>query len=57
MLFRDLWLRPGLAPSSLVASGQAAQLIGHVNIRMNNGLTQVEIAEALTHLARGRAVG
>ena len=37
--------------SSLVASGQAAQLTGHVNIGMNNGLTQVEIAEALTHLA------
>jgi 4-carboxymuconolactone decarboxylase len=59
VLFRDLWLRPGLAPrdrslvtiSSLVASGQAAQLTGHVNIGMNNGLTQLEIAETLTHLA------
>jgi 4-carboxymuconolactone decarboxylase len=59
VLFRDLWLRPGLAPrdrslvtvSALVASGQVAQLTGHVNIGMNNGLTQVEIAEALTHLA------
>ena len=58
-LFRDLWLRPGLAPrdrslvtvSALVASGQVAQLTGHVNIGMNNGLTQAEIAEALTHLA------
>jgi 4-carboxymuconolactone decarboxylase len=59
VLFRDLWLRPGLAPrdrslvtvSALVASGQVAQLTGHVNIGMNNGLTQPEIAEALTHLA------
>jgi len=59
VLFRDLWLRPALAPrdrslvtiSSLVASGQAAQLNGHINIGMNNGLTQAEIAEALTHLA------
>src|SRR5215207_1625989 len=59
VLFRDLWLRPGLAPrdrslvtiSSLVASGQVAQLTGHVNIGMNNGLTQTEIAEAITHLA------
>ena len=59
VLFRDLWLRPGLAPrdrslvtiSSLVASGQMAQLTGHVNIGMNNGLTQAEIAEAITHLA------
>jgi 4-carboxymuconolactone decarboxylase len=59
VLFRDLWLRPGLAPrdrslvtvSALVASGQVAQLTGHVNIGMNNGLTQDEIAEAFTHLA------
>jgi 4-carboxymuconolactone decarboxylase len=59
VLFRDLWLRPGLAPrdrslvtiSSLVASGQVAQLSGHVPIGMNNGLTQPEIAEAITHLA------
>jgi 4-carboxymuconolactone decarboxylase len=59
VLFRDLWLRPDLAPrdrslvtvSALVASGQVAQLTGHVNIGMNNGLTQPEIAEALTHLA------
>ena len=59
VLFRDLWLRPDLAPrdrslvtiSALVASGQVAQLAGHVNIGMNNGLTQAEIAEAFTHLA------
>jgi 4-carboxymuconolactone decarboxylase len=59
VLFRDLWLRPGLAPrdrslvtiSALVASGQAAQLTDHVNIGMNNGLKQAEIAEVLTHLA------
>jgi 4-carboxymuconolactone decarboxylase len=59
VLFRDLWLRPGLAPrdrslvtiSALIANGQGAQLTGHVNIGMNNGLTQDEIAEAITHLA------
>jgi 4-carboxymuconolactone decarboxylase len=34
-----------------VASGQVAQLTGHINIGMNNGLIQAEIAEALTHLA------
>src|SRR5437870_2814297 len=53
VLFRDLWLRPGLAPrdrslitvTSLIASGQIAQLAGHLNIGMNNGLTQTEIAE------------
>lgn len=59
VLFRDLWLRPGLAPrdrslvtvSALIAAGQFAQLAGHLNIGMNNGLTQTEIAEAITHLA------
>jgi len=59
VLFLDLWLRPGLAPrdrslvtiSSLIASGQIAQLPGHLNIGMNNGLTQAELVEAITHLA------
>ena len=58
-LFRDLWLRPDLAPrdrslitiSALVANGQVAQLTGHIPIGMNNGLKQDEIAEAMTHLA------
>ena len=59
VLFRDLWLRPDLAPrdrslvtvSSLIASGQGAQLSSHLNIAMNNGLTQAQASEALTHLA------
>jgi 4-carboxymuconolactone decarboxylase len=59
VLFRDLWLRPDLAPrdrslitiSALIANGQMAQLTGHIPIGMNNGLTQPEIAEAITHLA------
>jgi 4-carboxymuconolactone decarboxylase len=59
ILFRDLWLRPDLAPrdrslvtiSALVANGQVAQLTGHIPLGMNNGLTQPEIAEAITHLA------
>lgn len=59
VLFRDLWLRPDLAPrdrslvtiSALIANGQVAQLTGHIPIGMNNGLTQSEIAEAITHLA------
>jgi 4-carboxymuconolactone decarboxylase len=59
VLFRDLWLRPDLAPrdrslvtvSALVASGQVAQLGGHLNRAMDNGLTQAQAAEALTHLA------
>lgn len=59
ILFRDLWLRPDLAPrdrslvtiSALIASGQVAQLAAHLNRAMDNGLTQAEAAEVLTHLA------
>jgi 4-carboxymuconolactone decarboxylase len=59
ILFRDLWLRPDLAPrdrslvtiSALVASGQVAQLGGHLTRAMDNGLTQPQASEVLTHLA------
>jgi 4-carboxymuconolactone decarboxylase len=59
ILFRDLWLRPDLAPrdrslvtiSALIAAGQFAQLTGHLNRAMDNGLKQPEAAEAITHLA------
>jgi 4-carboxymuconolactone decarboxylase len=59
LLFRDLWLRPDLAPrdrslvtiSALIASGQVAQLAAHLNRAMNNGLTAEEAGEALTQLA------
>ena len=59
VLFRDLWLRPDLAPrdrslvtiSALVAAGQIDQLTAHLNLGMDNGLTQTEAAEAITHLA------
>ena len=55
VLFRDLWLRPDLAPrdrslvtvSALNASGQVAQMPYHLNRAMDNGLTQVEAAEAM----------
>ncbi len=59
VLFRDLWLRPDLAPrdrslvtiSALIANGQVAQLTGHIPLGMSNGLRQPELAEAITHLA------
>jgi 4-carboxymuconolactone decarboxylase len=58
-LFRDLWLRPDLAPrdrslvtvSALIAAGQVAQVPYHLNRAMDNGLTQAQASEALTHLA------
>ena len=59
VLFRDLWLRPDLAPrdrslvtvSALIASGQVAQIPYHLNRAMDNGLTRTEAAEVLTQLA------
>ena len=59
VIFRDLWLRPGLAPrdrslvtvSALVASGQVPQITYHLGRAMDNGLTQEQASEALTQLA------
>jgi len=59
VLFRDLWLRPDLAPrdrslvtvSALVALGQVAQMPYHLNRAMDNGLTQAEASEVFTQLA------
>lgn len=58
-LFRDLWLRPGLAPrdrslvtvAALVAGGQVAQVTFHLGRAMDNGLTREQAAEVVTHLA------
>jgi 4-carboxymuconolactone decarboxylase len=58
-LFRDLWLRPDLAPrdrslvtvSALVAAGQVAQIPYHLGRAMDNGMTKEEAGEVLTHLA------
>ena len=59
ILFRDLWLRPGLAPrgrslvtvSALIAAGQVEQIPYHLNRAMDNGLTQAQAGEVVTHLA------
>jgi 4-carboxymuconolactone decarboxylase len=59
LVFRDLWLRPALAPrdrslvtvSALIASGQVAQVSYHLNRAMDNGLTERQASEMLTHLA------
>jgi 4-carboxymuconolactone decarboxylase len=59
VLFCDLWLRPDLAPrdrslvtvSALIASGQVAQITYHLNRAMDNGLTQAQAGEVITHLA------
>jgi 4-carboxymuconolactone decarboxylase len=59
VLFRDLWLRPELAPrdrslvtvSALVATGQVAQVTYHLNRAMDNGLTQEQAGEVVAHVA------
>lgn len=59
LLFRDLWLRPGLAPrdrslvtvAALIAAGQPEQMTFHLNRAMDNGLTQEEAGAVLAHLA------
>jgi 4-carboxymuconolactone decarboxylase len=59
ILFRDLWLRADLPPrdrslvtvSALIAAGQVAQITYHLNRAMDNGLTQEQAGEVVTHLA------
>ncbi|MBX6317020.1 MULTISPECIES: carboxymuconolactone decarboxylase family protein [Burkholderiales] len=59
VLFADLWRRPDLAPrdrslvtvAALIARGQLDQVPYHLNRAMDNGLTQTQAAEAVTHLA------
>src|SRR3954470_4734294 len=59
LLFKDLWLRPDLAPrdrslvtvSSLIALGQVAQMPYHLNKAMDNGLTKEQASEVISHIA------
>ena len=59
LLFHDLWLRPDLVPrdrslvtvSALIAAGQGAQMLFHLNRAMDNGLTKAQASEVLTHVA------
>ena len=59
LLFRDLWLRPGLAPRdrslvtvcALIAAGQSGVVSYHLNRAMDNGLTKTQASEVLTQLA------
>jgi 4-carboxymuconolactone decarboxylase len=59
VLFRDLWLRPDLAPrdrslvtvAALIATGQVAQVTFHLNKAMDSGLTAEQAGEIITQLA------
>ena len=59
VLFDDVWNRPGLAArdrslitvAALIAGGDAEQLRFHLGRAKENGVTEEELIEAITHLA------
>src|SRR5215218_9997422 len=59
VLFGDVWARPGLSArdrslitvSALIAMNRPDQLRSHLQRARDNGLTQDELIEAITHLA------
>ena len=59
VLFGDVWSRPGLSRrdrslatvSALLAMNRPDQLRSHLALARDNGLTEAELVEAITHLA------
>ncbi|MEV0495791.1 carboxymuconolactone decarboxylase family protein [Streptomyces atratus] len=59
VLFGDVWDREGLSPrdrslitvTALIALYRSDQLGFHLRLALENGLTQVELSDAITHLA------
>ena len=59
VLFGDVWARPGLSPrdrslvtvSALIAMNRPDQLRSHLQRARDNGLSEAELVEAITHLA------
>lgn len=59
VLFGDVWERPGLAKrdrslvtiSALIAMNRPDQLRSHIALARQNGVTETEIVETITHLA------
>lgn len=59
VLFGQVWTRPELSPrdrslvtvASLVSGGNTEQLVGHLGRAKQNGLTEEELIEVITHLA------
>lgn len=59
VLFGQVWPRAELSPrdrslvtiAALVAGGNTQQMVGHLNLAKQNGLTEEELIEAITHLA------
>lgn len=59
VLYGDVWKRPGLSPrdrslvtvSALIAMSRPDQLRSHLRRARDNGLTEAELVEVITHLA------
>ena len=59
VVFGDVWERPGLSKrdrslvtvAALVALNRTEQLPGHLRRAIDNGVTQDELVEVITHLA------
>jgi 4-carboxymuconolactone decarboxylase len=59
VLFGQVWTRPELSPrdrslvtvAALTAGGNAEQLTYHLGLARQNGVTEAELIEAITHLA------
>ncbi len=59
VLFGDVWARPDLSPrdrslvtiSALIAMNRPDQLRSHLVRARENGVTQAEVIETITHLA------
>jgi len=59
VLFGEVWERAELSPrdrslvtvASLLTSGSTEQLVFHLGLAKDNGLTEAELIEAITHLA------
>jgi 4-carboxymuconolactone decarboxylase len=59
VLFGQVWKRPELSPkerslvtvAALTTSGNTEQLVYHLGLAKQNGATEEELIEAITHLA------
>src|SRR5829696_1674652 len=59
VLFSEVWKRPELSPrdrslvtvAALTTGGNAGQLTFHLRYAKDNGVTEEELIEAITHLA------
>jgi 4-carboxymuconolactone decarboxylase len=59
VVFGQVWTRPELSPrdrslvtvAALTAAGNTEQLVYHLNFARQNGVTETELIEAITHLA------